>query len=77
MEKAAGTVHNRVMNGESKGGIYVEIYKWLTETSGLGLAEQARKLMHPDPVKKEEDIPDRVEDWVQKVDRLTRHGSDY
>ena len=79
MEKAAGTVNTRVTNGEAKGGIhvYTEVYKWFTETSGLGLAEQARKLMHLDPVKKEEELADRIEDWVQKVDRLSRHGSDY
>ena len=79
LEKAVGTVHTKVMNGEPKGGIhiYTEVYKWFTETSGLGLAEQARTLMHPDPVKKEEEIVDRVEDWIQKVERLSRHGSDY
>ena len=33
--------------------------------------------MHPDPIKKEEELADRIEDWVQKVDRLSRHGSDY
>ena len=79
MEKAVGTVNTKVTNGEAKGGIhvYTEVYKWFTETSGLGLAEQARKLMHPDPIKKGEELADRIEDWVQKVDRLSRHGSDY
>ena len=33
--------------------------------------------MGPGPVKKEEDISDQVEDWVQKSDRLARHGSQY
>ena len=79
LEKAAGTVSTKVTNGEAKGGIhvYTEVYKWFTETSGLGLAEQARKLMHPEPVKKEDELADRLEDWIQKVDRLARHGSDY
>ena len=57
--------------------MYTEVYKLFTETSGLGLAKQARKLMHPDPVKREDDLADRIEDWIQKVDRLARHGSDY
>ena len=79
MENAVGTVHTRVMNGDDKVGIHIdtEVYKWSTETSGVGLAEQARKLMHPDPVKREDEPADRIEDWVQKVDRLSRHGSDY
>ena len=33
--------------------------------------------MNPNPVKKEEDIADHVEDWVQKCDRLARHGAQY
>ena len=53
------------------------MYKYFTETSGLGLAERARKLMHPEPVQMEEELADRIEDWVQKVERLARHGSDY
>ena len=50
VEKAVGTVHTKVVNGMHKGGgiyMYTDVYKWLTETSGLGLAEQARKLMDP------------------------------
>ncbi len=27
--------------------------RWFADVSGLGLAEQARRLMHPDPPKKE------------------------
>lgn len=44
MEQTVGTVSTRVTNGETRGGIhvYTEVYKWFTETSGLGLAEQAR-----------------------------------
>ena len=33
---------------------YCCVYRWFTEISGLGLSEQARRLMHPDPPKKEE-----------------------
>ena len=57
--------------------IYTEIYKWFTETAGLGLSTQAGKLMDPDPVKKEDEMTERIEDWIQKVDRLAKHGSQY
>ena len=42
VEKASGTVHTKVVNGMPKGGVYIytDIYKWFTETSGLGLMEQ-------------------------------------
>ena len=45
VEKAVGTVHTKVINGMPKGGIYIynDVYKWFTETSGLGLMEQVRK----------------------------------
>ena len=33
--------------------------------------------MGPHPVQKEEDIAERIRDWVQKCDRLARHGSQY
>ena len=67
--KAVGTVSTKVTNGEAKGGIhvYTEVYKWFTETSGLGLTEQARKLLHADPVKQETEIPDRVEDGFRRL----------
>ena len=47
VEKAVGTVHTKVNNGVGKRGIYVyvDVYKYFTETSGLVLAEQARRLM--------------------------------
>ena len=52
VEKAGGAVHTKVVNGMQKGGVYVytDLYKWFTETSGLGLMEQVRKLIHPDKV---------------------------
>ena len=62
VDKAAGTVHTKVVNGMPKGGVYVytDVCKWFTETSGLGLAEQAVKLIAPDPVKKEEDVAEAL-----------------
>ena len=67
VEKAVGTAHAKVVNGMPKGGVYVytDIYKWFTETSGLGLMEQVRKLMHPPAVKHESETTARVEEWVE------------
>lgn len=72
IEKSVGTVHTKVNNGLKKGGvyIYVDIYKLFTETSGLGLTAQARKLMQPEPAKNEQELTNRLEDWTQKCDRL-------
>ena len=43
--------------------MYAEVYKWFTETSGLGLAEQMGLLMNPKPANKEEDIAEVIETW--------------
>ena len=58
-----GTIHTNVVNGMPKGGVFVytDTYKCFTETSRLGLMEQARKLMHPPPVKNESDTTMRAE----------------
>ena len=53
--------------------MYVEVYKWFTETSGLGLMEQAAKFMHPAQATKEENIAEAIELWEEKVNRLARH----
>ena len=57
--------------------MYAEVYKWFTETSGLGLMEQAGLLMNPKPAAKEEDIAEAIEMWEEKVNRLARHGDEY
>ena len=68
-KKAAGIVHTKVVNGMPKGGVYVytDVYKWFTETPGLRLMEQARRLMHPPPVKSEGETTTRVEEWGREV----------
>ena len=55
----------------------MNLYRWFTEISGLGLTSQAMKLMHPDPPKKEEDIAECLDNWVERVRRLEAHGSKY
>ena len=57
--------------------MYALAYKWFTETSGLGLAEQANKLMDPKAARSESEIAERVEEWEEKVSRLARYGADY
>ena len=58
---------------------YGKTYQWFTEISGLGLAEQARRLMHPDPPKKEEEeeLAEYVDLWCERVLRLEAHGDKY
>ena len=56
---------------------YGIMYRWFTDVSGLGLAEQARKLMHPDPPKREEELAECVEMWQDKMRRLEAHGDEY
>ncbi len=39
------------------------MYRWCADVSGLCLAEQARRLMHSDPPKKEAGFAEHVEMW--------------
>ena len=57
--------------------MYAEVYKWFTETSGLGLMEQAAKAMSPNQAAKEENISEAIERWEEMMNRLARHGEDY
>ena len=56
---------------------YGVVYRWFTDVSGLGLSEQARRLMHPDPPKKEEELSESVDAWQDKMRRLEAHGDEY
>ena len=53
---------------KNHGGIrmYAEVYKWFTETSGVGLLEQVAKLVRPKQVAKEEDVVEAIELWEEK-----------
>ena len=57
--------------------MYVEVYTWLTETSGQGLMEQTALMTNPKQPVKEDDIAEAIEMWEEKVNRLARHGEDY
>ncbi len=56
---------------------YGVVYRWFTDASGLGSSEQARRLMHPDPSKKEDELAEVVEMWLDKMRRLHAHGDEY
>ena len=62
-----------------KNGAYLcaGIYNWFTETSGLGLAEQAIKLINPDPAKRDEDLAVALEQREDKCNRLARYGPEH
>ena len=64
---------------KAQGGInmYAEVYRWFTETSGLGLMDQAAKQMDPKPAAKEADVAEAIEQWEEKMKRLARHGEEY
>ena len=52
------------------------MHRWFTDASGLGLAEQARRVMHPDPPTKEAKLAEHVERWQDKMLRLEVHGDE-
>ena len=56
---------------------HMALYRWFTEISGLGLTSQAMNSMHPETPKKEEDIAECLDQWVEIVRRLEAHGSKY
>ncbi len=56
---------------------YGVLYRWFTDVSGLGLCEQARRLIHADSPKKEEELSEYVEMWQDKLRRLEAHGDEY
>ena len=64
---------------ETHGGIrmYAEVYRLFTETSGLGLKEQATRLMTPKRATKVEHIAEAIELCEENVNRLARCGEDH
>ncbi len=52
---------------------YVVLYRWFADVSGLGLAEQARILMHPAPPERDEELVGHMGMWQDKIRRLEAH----
>ena len=63
IDKAEAEAYDKIKMVPKGQGVvaYGVLYRWLTDVSGLCLAEQARMLMHPVPPKKEEDLAEHVE----------------
>ncbi len=55
---------------------YGVMYSWFTDVSSLVSAEQARRLMHPDPPKKEEELAEHEEMWQDTMRRLEAQGEE-
>ena len=55
LDKAENEAYDKIKMVYKGGGIiaYGSLYRWFTNVSGLGLAEQAKMLMHPNPPKRE------------------------
>ncbi len=56
---------------------YCILHRWFSDVSSLGLAEQARVLMHPSPPKREEELAEHVEMWQGEMRRLGARGEDF
>ncbi len=79
IDKAGAEAYDKIKTIQQGEGpkVYGVIYRWFTDVSGFGLAEQARRLMHPEPPKKENDVAEHVEMWLDKMRRLEAHGHEY
>ena len=79
MDKSEKEAYDKIRAIKEQDGTmaYLTLYRWFTEISGLGLTSQATKLMHPDPPKKEEDLYEELDKWIERVRRLEAHGEKY
>ena len=77
--KIGSDILQRIQNVQAQGGIrmYAEVYRWFTETSGLGLVNQAGEIQNPPPAANEYKIAEEIEKWEEKVNRLARYGSEH
>ncbi len=62
VDKEEKEAHDKIKMAHKGEGVdaYGDLYSWFSDVSGLGLAEQARMLMHPSPPKKETDLAEHV-----------------
>ena len=76
MDKCEGEAYDKIKGLQHKQGaeVYITIYRWFTEISGLGLAAQAYKAMNPDQAKKESEIEHTVDKWIERNRKLESHG---
>ena len=76
IDKAEGDIYLNMANVSSKDGfeLYATAHTWFTETSGLGLAEHARKLMNQNPATSEHGIAERLQAKDNALRSLTKRG---
>ena len=79
IDKAEDEAYDKIKNIDTNEGLraYMVLYRWFTDVSGMGLAEQARRLMHPEPPKDEGGLAESIEAWYDKMARLEMHGNDF
>ena len=79
IDKSEDEAYDKIKSIDTNKGLqaYMVLYKWFTDVSGMGLAEQARRLMHPDPPKDESGLAECIEAWYDKMTRLETHGQDF
>ena len=63
IDKAEAEAYDKIKSLPQGEGMraYGVLYRWFTDVSGLGLAEQAKRLMQPEPPKKEEDLAESID----------------
>ncbi len=75
LDKAENEAYDKIKMVHKGEGIteYGFLYRWFTDVSGFGLAEQARMFMHPSPPKRKEDLAEHVEMRQDKLRMLEAH----
>jgi hypothetical protein len=79
LDKAENEAYDKIKMVHKCEGItaYGVLRRRFTNASRLGLAEQARMLMHPCAPKREEDLAEHVETWQDKMRRLEAHCEEF
>ena len=79
VDKAEAEAYDKIKMVPKGQGVVARgvVYRWFADVSGMGLAEQARRLTHPDPPKREDELAEYVETWQGKTRRLEAHGEEF
>ena len=56
---------------------YTRIYKWYKDVSGMAITTRMQAAMNPTPPKKEEEIANSIEKWMDLVKQLETYGTSY
>ncbi len=76
MDKTDAEVYDKIKMIVQGEGVkpHALVWRLFTDVSGSRLAEQARRLVHPDSPKREEELTEHVEMWRDKMPRLLGTG---